>query len=210
MCVILVGTKKQLLSIELNRAWKTNADGAGFSYVENKRVRIVKGLMAFDAMIEALENTRARGLISLHLRLATHGRVCAKNTHPFAVGNDALAHNGVLSAFGVSGASGVSDSADLARVLSALKPNDRNKVLASLSGMFALTTARAKNDVVLFGSRRWEDYKGVQCSNLYWIADRIRENAVSVDYMRNALTGFSFPDYYNDDDDANALALRGL
>lgn len=196
MCVILVGTKKQLLNVELDRAWKTNSDGAGFSYVENKRVRIVKGLMTLDAMIDALENTRARGLISLHLRLATHGRVCAKNTHPFKMGSDALAHNGVLSAFGASGASGASDSADLARVLSSLKPVDRSKVLASLSGMFAVTTTRTSSGVVLFGSRRWENYRGVMCSNLYWIADR-------------SVTGFSFPGY-DDDDAVNALALRGL
>lgn len=200
MCVILVGTKKQLLSIDLDRAWKTNRDGAGFSYVDKKRVYVVKGLMRFDDMINALETTRARGLISLHLRLATHGRVCAKNTHPFVVGNDALAHNGVLSSFGVSGASGVSDSADLARVLSHLKPDDRNKVLASLSGMYALTTTRARAGVVLFGSRSWVEHKGVQCSNNYWVEKPAVARASVWDSWR--LLG--------DDDDDNPTGLIGI
>lgn len=207
MCVILVGTKKQLLSIELDRAWRNNADGAGFSYIENGRARIVKGLMTFEQTINALEKTRTRNLISLHFRLATHGKVCANNTHPFRVGRDALAHNGVLSAFGASGENGASDSADLARILCALAPNDRNKILASLSGMFALTTARARGGVLLFGNRNWEFYKGVRCSNLYWIADRLKENARSLDYMRNAL--MSYPTK-TDDYDENPSGLIGI
>ena len=169
MCVILVGTKKNILQTELDLAWESNPHGAGYSYVHKNRVHIAKGFMRLNDLVESLERTNANGLISLHLRVATHGGVNAKNTHPFVVGNDALAHNGILSAFGTGGARGSSDSADLARVLSRLAPSDRGKILESLSGMFALTTARVHGGIQLFGSRNWITHKNIQCSNDYWL-----------------------------------------
>lgn len=195
MCVILVGTKKQLLSVELDQAWRVNSDGAGFSYVDKNtnRARIVKGLMTFDALINALESTKTRGLISLHFRLATHGATNPKNTHPFSVGYDALAHNGVLPSFGAHGKNGASDSADLARLLSGLSADDRKKILSSLSGMFTLTSARARDGIALFGSRSWINHRGVKCSNAHFISAPVLR-ACSWDFGDN-------------DDDANPLLL---
>jgi len=203
--VILVGKKTDLLKLELQAAWNNNPHGAGFSYVSDGRARIVKGLMKYDDMVGALSACKYRGLISLHLRYATHGRVCVNNTHPFKVGRfEALAHNGVLSAFGESGAAGASDSADLANVLGGLRnPIDRDKILRSIGGMYALTTPRARGGIALFGSNSWQTYRGVRCSNTYWIPRAQPVGGVSA--ARAGVWGWRF----TDDDNANDANGRG-
>jgi hypothetical protein len=172
MCVILVGNKKSILNLDLHAAWNNNPHGAGFAYINNGRAHVVKGLMCYDSMMESLSACKHRGTIALHLRFATHGAINGDNTHPFRVGRtgDVLMHNGILSAFGISGDRGLSDSADLARVLGGIRdPRDRDKVLRSIHGMFTLVTPRARSGVVLFGSNGWQMHDGVRCSNTYWI-----------------------------------------
>lgn len=44
-----------------------------------------------------VEHYKDSKMVVLHLRIATHGTVCFKNTHPFKVGNSLLVHNGIAS-----------------------------------------------------------------------------------------------------------------
>lgn len=175
VCVILVGNKTQILDLDLARAWEQNPHGAGIAYLEQGKVRTYKGLMTLGHTEAAIASVKTRGLLAVHFRLATHGAPTPRNTHPFRVGNgEALLHNGILSAFGKSGHGGASDSADLARILAKIAPADRAKILASLPGMFALVTPRARGGVALFGSKAWSEFKGVRASNLHWVTPAVR------------------------------------
>lgn len=172
MCVILVGKVSEVLKLDLYAAWASNPHGAGLLVHSPGRVQCIKGLMDLDSLIGELEKVDRHRRVAVHLRWATHGSINAANTHPFAVGRGSwLMHNGVLSAFGKSGDRGVSDSADLARVLGQIKGTaDRCKVLRSLSGMFVLAT---REGFGLFGSRSWQSVGRVKCSNTHWVPSRL-------------------------------------
>ncbi len=156
MCIILVGQVSEIRKVGLEEAWACNPDGGGIAYPDNRgKVKTIKGLMTLKALREALSTVSRSTKIALHLRLATHGSVSQDNTHPFPIGKSGsvLMHNGVLTAFGKSGTKGVSDSADFARVLGEIKdPRDREKMIDSLTGMFAIITPKG---ILVMGSKHW-------------------------------------------------------
>lgn len=100
MCIIAI--KPEGISIPTERlkaCWDHNPDGAGFMYSEDGKLKIVKGLMAFDSFLQsynAINPLNKR--VVIHFRYGTHGKVCPDLTHPFSINKDlALVHNGVLS-----------------------------------------------------------------------------------------------------------------
>lgn len=140
MCVILIGRVSEVLKIDLQSAWNCNPHGAGYAIQgKDRKVIVEKGIMTFPDLLSSLKSLDRREKIVLHLRYATHGKIDRSNCHPFKIGKtgEVLFHNGVLSSFGVSGLNGLSDSADLARVLGYLRDKkDRRKVLSSIHGKF--------------------------------------------------------------------------
>lgn len=114
MCVIMV--KPMGVSFPEDKVfkncWTNNPDGAGFMYTWKERVHIVKGLMTYKALMEAL--TKARKVTGdkvpyvVHFRIATQGfNPCC--THPFPVSSSmkslkalsgttrlGMAHNGII------------------------------------------------------------------------------------------------------------------
>lgn len=89
MCIAIVKEKgiampsKETLKI----CWENNSDGAGYMYLKDGKVHIRKGFMSIDGLISSLKEKRftADDLVSIHFRIATQGRVCPENTHPFPV-----------------------------------------------------------------------------------------------------------------------------
>jgi hypothetical protein len=166
MCVILIGKVKDIRKIDLNSAWASNPHGAGIAYSTGRGVKTIKGIMDLDTLKNNLREIGGDVKIALHLRYATHGSISPANTHPFKIGRSGsvLMHNGILSQFGIAGDRGVSDSADLARVLGEIKdPTDRHKILRSLSGMFCEISTKG---IATFGSRSWVKIRsGVLGSN---------------------------------------------
>jgi hypothetical protein len=66
-------------------------------FAEDGIVHIIKGLMTFDAFLEAYKPHKIKACC-LHFRIATHGDVNELNTHPFHVTDTlGLVHNGIIS-----------------------------------------------------------------------------------------------------------------
>jgi len=165
MCVIFLGKVKDILDLDLPSAWASNPHGAGILFHDRGgRVVCSKGLMTLEDTITAIESIDRNRKIAVHLRFATHGAINPSNTHPFPVGRGAfLMHNGILSAFGRHGDAGLSDSADLARVLGDVRDTkDRAKILRSVSGMFLYAD---RGGFYTFGSRSWIKIGKVSASN---------------------------------------------
>lgn len=98
MCLALCSPVGVVVPKEnLEEAFKSNDDGAGFAYAENDQLHIEKGFMTFDSFYEAYKPHEEKAAI-VHFRIKTHGDVDQDNTHPFQVGKHlAFIHNGVIS-----------------------------------------------------------------------------------------------------------------
>lgn len=112
MCVIITKTAEQKKPTKefLEKAWKTNPDGAGFMYTKDRQVIISKGFMDFKSFYKAVEKLPENAPIVYHFRIATHGARNAKGTHPFPITSKpwllqksrlitdiGVAHNGIIS-----------------------------------------------------------------------------------------------------------------
>jgi len=116
MCVILykpLGV--DLPSKETIRGcFEANPDGSGLAFSEGytRPIRIEKGFMTFEELTSYLNlfDSPKKYRMLLHFRLATHGSVRPKNTHPYPLSRNkedlralsletkaAVAHNGVIS-----------------------------------------------------------------------------------------------------------------
>jgi len=116
MCIILhKPINIQLPDIQtLETCYNNNSDGAGFMYQHDKRVHVQKGFMTFNSLISALNELQQKINIidtnlTIHFRLASHGRITAGNCHPFPVTKNqnklkakscitdlAVVHNGII------------------------------------------------------------------------------------------------------------------
>jgi hypothetical protein len=140
MCLIITGTASNVLKQDLDLAWRVNSDGAGYIEVTpDNRVIYYRGLMKIKTLMRVLKNqVSPDSQLALHFRLATHGAVCAENTHPFLADPFCLLmHNGILSNFGSRSTAtdlGSSDSGHLARILAKIDKDDRAPLLESLVG----------------------------------------------------------------------------
>lgn len=103
MCIICAKEEGiLLLDSVVQNMWDNNDDGAGFMYVEDGKLNVIKGLMTFDDFLKAYEPHKLKSLV-MHFRIRTHGHTNAEMTHPFVVDeNLAFAHNGIISGLGDS------------------------------------------------------------------------------------------------------------
>jgi Glutamine amidotransferases class-II len=81
-------------------AWQQNPDGAGFAWRdENGTVMVSRGYFDFVQFWKAVREHNHQDVL-IHLRLATHGKKCLENCHPFIVDdNVVMAHNGIIHEF---------------------------------------------------------------------------------------------------------------
>lgn len=124
MCQIIVNTPKYIFEeTELKNSGKNNPDGFGIAYTDGKKLKVYK-TMKLNTFINKYKEVRTqfpKSYILLHTRLATHGKKCVDNSHPFKVTKDiCMAHNGVFSGFG---STDLSDTLDFINTI--LKPIDR-------------------------------------------------------------------------------------
>lgn len=118
MCVIIAKNKNSRIPTEneLKNCFTANSDGAGFMYVDNKKVIIDKGYMTYKSFIKRFyelcnkyDNFDDKSLV-IHCRITTDGSTSVKNCHPFPVCdsikkmqkqkscNDlGVAHNGIIA-----------------------------------------------------------------------------------------------------------------
>ena len=168
MCVILYKPKNVKLPSKttLKNCWERNSDGAGFSYSKKDKVIIDKGYMTFKKFYKAISTGDYTNVdLVIHFRLATHGGVNQKNTHPFPVTDDsqvihlldcrsdmAISHNGIISGYGHGQ---FSDTCDF--ILQVLSNFRQNSLKIHEVQKFIIDSTRSKfafhfpNEVFLLG-----------------------------------------------------------
>jgi predicted glutamine amidotransferase len=121
MCIAILAKPGVKLPADLLRqAFTANRHGAGIAFVRAGKVVIQKGFFDSELWVkryeEVYEEVGATSPIVLHARIATLGRVCRENCHPFNIKNGALVHNGVLwsSTFGAGQQAEKSDTREFA------------------------------------------------------------------------------------------------
>lgn len=182
MCIIIYKPKNLIIEPDLLiNAWDSNPHGAGFTYWDESLHGWVtlKGLMTFDDFFEAYSPFQESEMV-LHFRIATHGVINEKNTHPFQDEEEdpIFFHNGVLGNFGSATSS---DSAEFYHLVLKHLPNHlaRVKLLQSMTryGKFALLEPNGA--VSLIGE--FIDLEGLQASNLsfYFFDESLSEEGVS-------------------------------
>lgn len=99
MCTAGVKLDKE----EAHESYRTNRNGGGFAYVDNNgKVVAQKGFFDFDRFWEsygaAFTAYGATSPFLIHFRIATAGKICTENCHPFILkeGQAGLIHNGML------------------------------------------------------------------------------------------------------------------
>lgn len=164
MCVIIYKPKGVTISERnLKLCWEHNSDGAGV-VIPGKSPAIFKGLMTLETLMRTLNHVGKREAV-IHLRMATHGKAVASNTHPFECGRGRfLMHNGVLSRYGSYGLSGHSDSKHFAKDLQPLKTDAVKRLLDTVPGRFAFVD---RTKVTLHGN--FIEHSGAKYSNLNWV-----------------------------------------
>ena len=113
MCLILHGTAKKLLRLDLEKAQDFNPHGWGYGIDLNT----VYSFNTKSTLRQSLELECPKSVVTLHFRWTTHGETNLENAHPFYIGHDRfLYHNGVASDYCVVG-SPYSDTNNLAAEL---------------------------------------------------------------------------------------------
>lgn len=98
MCLAIYKPQnKKVLRHEMETAWESNDDGAGFAYPHNGKVIIEKGFFKFDKFWKALKPHMDKPM-AIHFRWSTGGKTDETNCHPFKIDDKlAMIHNGVIS-----------------------------------------------------------------------------------------------------------------
>ena len=121
MCIIISKDKNcdRLPTIgELTNCFEYNRDGAGFMYVDKRRVIIEKGFMHLDGFINRFQelckkyNDFKQKALVIHCRIGTSSGNTPENTHPYAITTKekrlhklydetdlAVVHNGIISSY---------------------------------------------------------------------------------------------------------------
>lgn len=181
MCVMVVKPQRvRLHESDIRDMFRANPDGAGIVFWDGRpgRYEVVKGLMYVDDVLQVCRDLGNRQYF-LHFRKATHGKVCAENTHPFGLTPDIekskaadasalLMHNGILTSFG-SRKDDISDSMDFATSVLAHVPtfDARVKLLTEMGtgDKFLLLDADVNGKPMYQICGHWSTYKGLDVSN---------------------------------------------
>lgn len=90
MCVIIfIPNGQRINQAELEDAWTTNPDGAGYAYNKGGRTVFKRGFMNKKFYVQRVMQLQEEldGGILLHLRISTGAGVTPQGTHPYKVGN---------------------------------------------------------------------------------------------------------------------------
>lgn len=88
MCVIIYVPKTENISIEeLNNAWDTNPDGAGFSIQKDGKVIYERGFMNKADFINKVTEYIGKYNLMLHFRISTSSAINRVQCHPYDVEN---------------------------------------------------------------------------------------------------------------------------
>ncbi len=177
MCVAIFKVKGRRVPTkqELQNCFRTNNDGAGFSWLDRRGSQKLfweKGFMSFRSFWKAFskKNFKKSDQIMVHFRITSHGKTSRGNTHPFPISNDfhemqelsgttdkLLMHNGILDC---GTTKEFSDTMEFVKIIS--KFDIKEKDVRRLIGM-----ARGNSKIAI-----------MQGSTVYYWGDWIEENGV--------------------------------
>ena len=157
----------------LRNGFNNHSDGAGFSWSQDGKLNVVKGIFNVDEMVEQYNKIKEYHCL-IHFRKATHGKVDAANCHPFLFndGKLALIHNGIL---GIKcSIDGLSDTAHFVKLV--LEPlvkrynmpiNDSalNYLISTSIGTDKIAVMTEDGSTYIFNQEKGEWCEGVWYSN---------------------------------------------
>lgn len=109
MCLIIVRPPKAEIPEEhIREGFHTNGDGAGYMFVRNGRLHIVKGFTKIGRLLKAYRRDVAdndNSYFVMHMRISTSGKTDCANCHPFYLKNHqaGFCHNGILPLWEIKG-----------------------------------------------------------------------------------------------------------
>jgi hypothetical protein len=108
MCLIVVKPAGQTIPTHvIESAQEYNSDGFGLMYNGTAKRWKHRTPKQISKLLEPLGDVD----VAVHFRMATDGKVCVANAHPFKMKNQAyLMHNGILSKYRTSGKAAKSDT----------------------------------------------------------------------------------------------------
>lgn len=123
MCLaILQPAGKVVPQNNIREGWISNPDGGGYGFVDAKGELVIrKGFFKLKEYADSYQqdvNDNKDSPFLLHFRIATMGTKGPENTHPFAIEDGILIHNGTLSGTGAVYNVGKSDTALFAELFS--------------------------------------------------------------------------------------------
>jgi len=102
MCIAILRKPTGTITDEaIQNSARANSDGGGYAYwdPEAKKVVVKKGFSTVSKFLEAFradEQKYGNHPMLLHFRIATMGKVCEDNCHPFLFEHGAAIHNGTF------------------------------------------------------------------------------------------------------------------
>lgn len=115
MCLAIFKPANVILPEEsIRNGWIANSDGGGYAYINKKKVVMRKGIMTLKEFGEAYaadSKQYKKSPFAVHFRIRSMGDKDPLNTHPFAIADGALIHNGTIDGTGAQHGVGVSDTA---------------------------------------------------------------------------------------------------
>lgn len=102
MCIAILNlaTASPITEQQFKTCWKANPDGAGMIFVSGDQLYVQKEMTDVDRFYQSYLYYKEVNPLSnfvIHFRVATAGRVCEHNCHPFIVNKDlAFVHNGMI------------------------------------------------------------------------------------------------------------------
>lgn len=186
MCVIAVKPRrKEMFSDELIREmFRANPDGAGLMYPDDKGVRIKKGFMHVDQVLNFVHSRNWEDVpVVMHFRIGTAGPNDKYNCHPYAVGKKniinghcelGMAHNGILHKYNpTSRNSKINDTQIFLHTFidnlapGFLKKPQMRRLIKQESLGNRLCFMDAEGKIYKFGD--WSTYQGYSFSNLRFL-----------------------------------------
>lgn len=212
MCVIVLKNKSVKVPElkTLKECFDYNPHGAGIAYVKygESIVHIRKGFMHFKDFKQSIKslNFTIDDTVMYHFRIATAGKICKENTHPFPLSNNlselrllslkttcAIAHNGILD----DRPEDDKKSDTMHFILTVLSDpvvyhNLQNKAIVSLIektiGHGKIALLHSNGEFTLYNNDLWTDENGILYSNTFW------KHPV-YDYKLNSLNSYDYADY---------------
>lgn len=198
MCIIFYNeTGKPYDEEHLSIAYDNNPHGVGLMWVEEGRVRTLRGLFSKDKLFKIIDHFHGVPH-ALHLRWRTRGEINKDLCHPFRASHVGasksvyLMHNGTI--FGVTPKAGLSDTHAFAHKMQDVtyeygtdmlfQENFLRRVEKNIQSFNKVIFLRDDGKVAIMNPESWTVMDGIWYSNTYSLEDGYRKAYVAKNAAR--------------------------